>query len=114
VFNHGKMWRDFTFIDDIVDGVLRAIDRPPSSTPPQALYNLGNHRSEKLTDFIALIEKALGKKAKFQLEPLQPGDVASTYADIDASTRELGFEPKTPISIGIPRFIEWYRDYYRE
>jgi UDP-glucuronate 4-epimerase len=114
VFNHGRMWRDFTYIDDIVDGVLRALDRPPASTPPHALYNLGNHKSEKLTDFIALIEDALGKKAELQMEPLQPGDVASTYADIDDTTRDLGFEPKTPISIGIPRFIAWYRDYYRE
>jgi len=113
VFNHGEMWRDFTYIDDIVDGVLRALERPPSSTPPNALYNLGNRRSEKLTDFIALIENALGKKAQLQMEPLQPGDVASTYADIDASRRDLGFEPKTAISIGIPRFIEWYREYYR-
>ena len=112
VFNHGEMWRDFTYIDDIVSGVLRVIDRPAMGTPPHKLYNLGNHRSEKLTDFIAEIEKALSRKAKVQLEPMQMGDVARTYADIEASRRDLGFEPSTPISAGIPRFIAWYRDYY--
>ena len=112
VFNHGEMWRDFTYIDDIVAGVLRVIDRPPSARPPHAVYNLGNHRSEKLTEFIALIEDALGRKAEVKLEPLQPGDVPSTYADIDASRRDFGFDPQTPIAIGIPRFIAWYRAYY--
>ncbi len=113
VFNHGEMWRDFTYIDDIVDGVLRALDRPPTGTPPHAVYNLGNHRSEKLTDFIGAFENATGKKAKLRLEPMQPGDVASTYADIEATQRDLGFEPKTPISVGIPKFIAWYRAYYK-
>ena len=112
VFNRGEMWRDFTFIDDIVNGVVRALDRVPAKTPPHAIYNLGNHKSEKLTDFIAAIEQALQRKAKVQLEPMQPGDVASTYADIEASRRDLGFEPTTPISVGIPRFIAWYKDYY--
>jgi len=113
VFNRGEMWRDFTFIDDIVNGVLRALDRVPAGAPPHAVYNLGNHKSEKLTDFIALIEGALNRKAKIQLEPIQPGDVPATYADIEASRRDLGFEPTTPISVGIPRFIDWYKDYYR-
>ena len=112
VFNHGEMWRDFTYIDDIVAGVLRALDRPATGTPPHALYNLGNNKYEKLTDFIAEIEKALGRKAQFQLEPIQAGDVPSTYADIDASTRDLGFEPTTPISVGIPKFAAWFRSYY--
>ena len=118
VFNHGEMWRDFTYIDDIVNGVLRVVDRPAvddrknGGTPPHRLYNLGNHRSEKLTDFIAEIEKALGRKATIQLEPMQMGDVPRTYADIEASRRDLGFEPTTPISAGIPKFIAWYRDYY--
>jgi UDP-glucuronate 4-epimerase len=98
VFNHGDMHRDFTYIDDIVDGVLRALDRPPSATPPHALYNLGNHRSEKLTDFIAEIEKAMGRTAGKIMEPIQPGDVPATYADIEASTRDLGFVPTTPIA----------------
>jgi UDP-glucuronate 4-epimerase len=110
--NNGEMWRDFTYIDDIVDGVLRALDRPPTGKPPHALYNLGNHRPEKLTDFIAAIETALGAKASVRLEPLQPGDVPTTYADIEASIRDLGFQPTTPISEGIPRFVEWYRRFY--
>lgn len=112
VFNRGEMWRDFTYIDDVVSGVLRALDRPPQGTPPHALYNLGNHRSEKLTDFIAVLEAALGKKAQMRFEPMQPGDVPSTYADIESSRRDLGFEPTTPISEGIPRFIRWYRQHY--
>ncbi len=113
VFNHGEMWRDFTYIDDIVAGVLRALDRPADGAPPHALYNLGNNKSEKLTDFIAEIEKAMGKKAEKIMAPMQPGDVPATYADIEASSRDLGFAPTTPISVGIPKFIAWFRDYYR-
>jgi UDP-glucuronate 4-epimerase len=113
VFNHGEMWRDFTYIDDIVNGVVRALDRPATGTPPHALYNLGNHKAEKLTDFIAEIEKALGKKAQMQMEPMQAGDVPATYADIAASQRDLGFEPATPISVGIPKFVNWFKGYYR-
>ena len=112
VFNHGEMWRDFTYVDDIVAGVLKALDRPATGTPPHALYNLGNNKSEKLTDFIAAIEKALGKKAEKIMLPMQPGDVPATYADIDASQRDLGFAPTTPISAGIPKFIAWFKDYY--
>jgi UDP-glucuronate 4-epimerase len=113
VFNRGEMWRDFTYIDDIVDGVLRALDRLPGGTPPHQVYNLGNHRSEKLTDYIAAIEQALQRKAIIQLEPMQPGDVQSTYADIEASQRDLGFDPKTPIDIGVPKFVDWYKEFYR-
>ena len=112
VFNHGEMWRDFTFIDDIVNGVVRVLDRPASGTPPHALYNLGNNKSEKLLDFIAALERALGRKAEMKLEPIQAGDVPATYADIEASRRDLGFEPSTPISVGIPKFVEWYRRYH--
>jgi UDP-glucuronate 4-epimerase len=112
VFNRGEMWRDFTYIDDIVSGVLRALDRPPQGEPPHALYNLGNHRCEKLTDFIAMLETAIGRKAQVLLEPMQPGDVPATYADIESSRRDLGFEPTTPIAEGIPRFIRWYREHY--
>jgi UDP-glucuronate 4-epimerase len=112
VFNRGEMWRDFTYIDDIVNGVVRVLDHIPSATPPHAIYNLGNNRSEKLTDFIAAIEQALQRKAKVVLAPIQPGDVPRTYADIEASRRDLGFEPSTPISIGIPKFVDWYKDYY--
>ena len=113
VFNHGEMWRDFTFIDDIVAGVLKALDRPATGAPPHALYNLGNHKSEKLTDFIAEIEKALGRKAEMIMAPMQAGDVPATYADIEASIRDLDFHPTTPISVGIPNFIAWFKDYYR-
>jgi UDP-glucuronate 4-epimerase len=112
VFNYGEMWRDFTYIDDIVSGVVRALDRPPAGCPPHALYNLGNHRSEKLTEFIAVLEEALGRKAEIRFEPIQPGDVPSTYADIEASRHALGFEPTIPIREGIPRFVRWYRKHY--
>ncbi|MCE9522101.1 MAG: NAD-dependent epimerase/dehydratase family protein [Alphaproteobacteria bacterium] len=113
VFNHGEMWRDFTYVEDIVSGILAAVAHRPKKTPPHAVYNLGNHKSEKLTDFIGILETALGRKATYNFEPMQPGDVARTYADIDASRRDLGFEPKTPISEGIPKFVAWYKDYYR-
>jgi UDP-glucuronate 4-epimerase len=113
VFNRGEMWRDFTYIDDIVAGVVRALDRPASGSPPHKIYNLGNHKSEKLTDYIAAIEQALQRKAIIQLEPMQPGDVQSTYADIEASRRDLGFEPTTPIGVGVPKFVDWYKEFYR-
>jgi UDP-glucuronate 4-epimerase len=113
VFNNGEMWRDFTYVDDIVAGVLAALDAPPAGKPPHKLYNLGNNKSEKLTDFIAALEGALGKKAQMRFEPMQPGDVEKTYADIEATRRELGFAPTTSISVGVPKFVAWYRAYYR-
>ena len=113
VFNNGEMWRDFTYIDDIVAGVLAAMNTPPQQTPPHKVYNLGNHKSEKLTDFIAALEAALGVKAQKQFEPMQPGDVVSTYADIGETQRDLGYEPATPISAGVPQFAAWYREFYR-
>jgi UDP-glucuronate 4-epimerase len=124
VFNRGDMRRDFTYIDDITVGVLAALDRPPPCPPPHGggglgggaphrLYNLGNNRSEELLDFIATIEAALGRKAIIELAPMQPGDVTDTYADIAASRRELGFAPKTSIREGVPKFIAWYRAFYR-
>ena len=112
VFNYGEMWRDFTFIDDIVQGVVRALDRPAQGTPPVKIYNRGGDKVEKLTDYIGYIEQALQRKAVMQLEPLQPGDVPATSADIAASRQELGFQPTTPISVGIPKFVDWYKDYY--
>ena len=115
VFNHGDMRRDFTFIDDIVAGVTNCLDRPPvaQGTPgSHRIYNLGNHRPESLLDFIATLEAALGRKAEIELLPLQPGDVKETYADIEASQRDLDFAPKTSIADGIPRFVAWYRGYY--
>jgi UDP-glucuronate 4-epimerase len=116
VFNHGDMRRDFTYIDDVVAGVLAALDRPPADDgrePPFRLYNLGNHRSEMLTRFIAVLEAALGRKAEIALEPMQPGDVPATYADISETTRDLGFSPTTTIDEGLPRFVAWYRGYHR-
>jgi UDP-glucuronate 4-epimerase len=113
VFNHGEMWRDFTYIDDIVDGVIKAMDRPAAGSPPHKLYNLGNNKSEKLTDFIAAIERALQRKAIIQFEPMQPGDVEATYADIESSRHDLGFDPATPMSVGIPKFVDWYKGYFR-
>lgn len=115
VFNGGEMWRDFTYVDDIVAGVLAAYDRPPSPDGHgvrHRIYNLGNNRSEKLTDFIGLIERELGRTARITHAPLQPGDVQRTFADIDASRRDLGFDPVTPLSEGIPRFIGWYKAYH--
>lgn len=113
VFNHGDMQRDFTYIDDIVAGVVAALDLPPAADGPRhRLYNLGNHRSEPLMRFIGLIEAALGQKAEIDFQPMQPGDVQATYADIDATQRDLGFQPSTPIDEGIPKFIAWYREYH--
>jgi UDP-glucuronate 4-epimerase len=114
VFNHGDLERDFTFIDDIVDGVLKAMDHLPKATPPHALYNLGNSRPERLPDFIAALESAIGKPAIKVAEDMQLGDVKTTYADITGAQRDLGYSPKTPISVGIPKFVAWYRGYYGE
>jgi UDP-glucuronate 4-epimerase len=111
VFNHGDMKRDFTYIDDIVAGVVAAIDAPPASD--HRIYNLGNNRSEPLMRIIELLEKAIGKKAEIRFEPMQPGDVKETYADIAATQRDLGFKPITPIDVGVPKFVAWYREYHR-
>jgi UDP-glucuronate 4-epimerase len=116
VFGEGEMKRDFTYIDDIVAGIIAALDRPPAdggaNDPPHRVYNLGNHRSEKLLHFIGLLERELGQKARLDLQPMQPGDVRETYADIEVSRRDLGFEPKTSIDQGIPRFVAWYKAYH--
>ncbi len=112
VFNNGEMWRDFTYIDDIVAGVVGALNKPPKGKQPHKVYNLGNNNSEKLTDFIATLEQALGKKARMRFEPMQPGDVERTYADIEDTRRDLGFAPTTPMHVGVPKFVKWYRDYY--
>ncbi|MFQ5953577.1 MAG: NAD-dependent epimerase/dehydratase family protein [Kiloniellales bacterium] len=116
VFNRGEMKRDFTYIDDVVQGVLAAIDRPPTGAdggPPHRLYNLGHHRSEELMRLIGLIEQAVGRKARIEFLPMQPGDVKETYADIESARRDLGFHPRTSIDEGIPRFVEWFRAYHR-
>ena len=108
VYNYGKMKRDFTYIDDIVRGVLASLDRPT----PCSVYNLGNSRTVDLLYFIECIEKELGEKAEKKLLPMQPGDVAETYADISESQRDLGFQPTTKIEEGIEHFVRWYRSFY--
>lgn len=119
VYNHGDMLRDFTFIDDIVNGVVLTLDSPPADdgqekpggfSTPHRLYNIGNNRPEQLTDLIAAIEAACGRKAEVNLLPMQDGDVYQTYADIDDISRDLGFAPTTPMTVGIPAFVAWYRD----
>jgi UDP-glucuronate 4-epimerase len=121
VFNGGDMRRDFTFVDDIVTGVVACLDNPPpddglpkagGSVGPHRLYNIGNHRSEELMHMIDVLERAVGKTAVKQFEPMQPGDVKDTYADISAIARDLGFQPTTTIEDGIPRFVDWFRTYH--
>ena len=120
VFNEGRMRRDFTYIDDIVAGVIAALDRPPAddgvakpggSVAPHAIYNLGNNGAEELGRLIDLIEAACGRPAIRDLQPMQPGDVPATFADITDAARDLGFAPATAIEVGVPRFVDWYRDY---
>jgi UDP-glucuronate 4-epimerase len=122
VFNLGEMRRDFTYVDDIVTGVVACLDNPPpddgmvkagGSVSPHRVYNIGNHRSEELTQMIALIEEACGRTAIKELHPMQPGDVKETYADISAISADLGFMPTTTIATGIPAFVNWYRDYHK-
>lgn len=115
VFNEGRMKRDFTFVEDIAAGVLATLDRPAkpdANGAPHTVYNLGNNRTEDLMRFIGIIEESLGREAVKVMEPLQMGDVPETTADIEASRRDLGYEPKTPIDVGLPRFIAWYKDYH--
>jgi UDP-glucuronate 4-epimerase len=126
VFNNGRHARDFTYIDDIVEGVVRVLDHVPQPDPgwdsakpdpsrssaPYRLYNIGNHRPVELMDFIAAIETATGREAKKNFLPLQPGDVLATYADVADLSRDVGFAPDTPIEEGVRRFVDWYRAYY--
>ena len=115
VFNSGDMKRDFTYIDDIVAGVIAALDTPPPADAagrPHRVYNLGNHRSEDLLRFIAVIERECGREAVKTFKEMQPGDVKETYADIEASRRDLGFEPKVSIDEGLRHFVAWYRSYH--
>jgi UDP-glucuronate 4-epimerase len=128
VFNHGKMQRDFTYIDDIIEGVVRVMGRlpqpnsawqgdnpdPGTSYTPYKLYNIGNNNPVELLEFIEVIENALQRKAKKDFLALQAGDVVATYADVDDLTADVGFKPQTPITSGIQHFIEWYRQYYPE
>lgn len=128
VFNEGKMRRDFTYVDDIVEGVMRVSDRiptgneawsgdspdPGTSRGPYKIYNIGNNQPVELQHFIATLEKALGRTAKKVLLPMQPGDVPATYADVSDLQRDVDFRPDTPIEVGIQRFVDWYRKYYRK
>lgn len=124
VYNYGKMERDFTYIDDIVEGVIRVNDAPPKgqtqmnstdasvSTAPYKIYNIGNNQPVKLMDFIQEIEKQLGKEAEKNLLPIQPGDVPSTFADVKDLIQDLGYQPKTNIQDGVKKFVDWYKSYY--
>lgn len=122
VFNNGDLYRDFTYIDDIVAGVIACLDRPPAddgtakpggATTPHAIYNIGNHRCERLMDVIDVLEEACGRKAVLDMRPMQPGDVYRTFADISAIQRDMGYAPTTSVSEGIPRFVSWYREFTR-
>ena len=127
VFNEGRMRRDFTYIDDIVEGVVRllplipapdpafdaAAPDPASSSAPWRIYNIGNNQTVELNEFIAVLEEALGRTARKELLPMQPGDVEATWADIDALTAAIGFAPVTPLREGIARFVDWYKEYYK-
>jgi UDP-glucuronate 4-epimerase len=127
VFNKGNHRRDFTYIDDIVEGVVRVLDRPARSNPqwssdkpdsgtskaPWAVYNIGNNNPVNLLDFISAIETELGKTAKKEMLDLQPGDVPDTYANVDDLVRDVDYRPSTPVKVGIQRFVEWYRGYFR-
>ncbi|MFA5043208.1 MAG: NAD-dependent epimerase [Kiritimatiellia bacterium] len=127
VFNYGKMQRDFTYIDDIVEGIIRVLDRPPqanagwdqvnadpgTSSAPYRVYNIGNHKPEHLLRLIEILESRLGKQAKKELLPMQAGDMEITCADVADLARDTGFQPDTPIEAGIEKFVDWYREFYR-
>jgi UDP-glucuronate 4-epimerase len=126
VFNHGEMQRDFTYVDDVVEGVVRLLDRPPQPDPewsgdapnpgtsraPFRLYNIGNSQPVPLMKMIATLEKCLGKTAEKRMRPMQPGDVVATYADVDDLARAVGYSPSTPVEVGVRQFVRWYREYY--
>jgi UDP-glucuronate 4-epimerase len=121
VYNFGKMKRDFTYVDDVIEGVVRVMYQPPQSQAPSGeqagkvpykLYNIGNHQPVELLHFIEIIEQLLGKEAQKNFLPMQPGDVPMTYADVDDLMQDVGFKPDTPIEVGLAKFVEWYREYY--
>jgi UDP-glucuronate 4-epimerase len=125
LFNHGNMRRDFTYVDDVVEAVVRLVDRPAAPNPqwsgdrpdpatssaPYRIYNIGNNQPVELLHVVAELEKCLGKKARRELLPMQPGDVPETYADVDDLIRDVGFRPSTPVETGIRNFVDWYRAY---
>lgn len=126
IFNHGRHARDFTYIDDVVEGVVRTMDHiatadpgwsgatpdPATSAAPYRLYNIGNHQPVALLDFVATLERALGREAIKNMLPMQPGDVERTFADVEDLARAVGFAPATPLELGMDRFVDWYRSYY--
>ena len=125
IFNHGRHSRDFTYIDDIVEGVVRALDHVPQPDPdadaaaspgrsnaPYRVYNIGNHQPVELLRYIEVLEECLGRKAERRLLPMQPGDVPDTWADVDALRRDVGYSPSTPVETGVARFVAWYREYH--
>ncbi len=128
VFNHGNHLRDFTYIDDIVEGVIRTLDRvarknpdwsgeapdPGTGAAPYRVYNIGSNNPVKLMDYIQILEKCLGRTAVKNLLPLQPGDVPATYADVSDLVRDMGYQPSTPIEVGVAAFVDWYRAYYQQ
>jgi UDP-glucuronate 4-epimerase len=127
LFNHGKMRRDFTYIDDVTEAVVRLVGHAPKANPdwsgeapdpgssaaPWRVYNIGNNKPVELLEVVRLLEQAVGREAKRELLPMQPGDVPATYADVVDLMREVGFKPATPIAEGVARFIAWFRDYHR-
>jgi UDP-glucuronate 4-epimerase len=122
VYNHGQMKGDFTYVDDVVEGIIRVMKKPPAkksvlaegdeTTAPYKVYNIGNHSPVSLMDFITTIEQAMGKAAQKIMLPMQPGDVPSTYADVEDLMNDVGFKPATPLSVGIQKFVDWYQSYY--
>ncbi|WP_088310979.1 GDP-mannose 4,6-dehydratase [Novosphingobium sp. B 225] len=121
VFNQGEMYRDFTYVDDIVSGVIACLDNPPpddglekagGSLKPHRLYNIGNNKSEHLMKVVGLLEQECGRKAEIDFQPMQPGDVPATYADITAIQNDLGYAPTTSIEVGVPNFVRWYKEYH--
>ncbi len=121
LFNHGDMYRDFTYIDDIVSGIVACLDNPPpddgavkagGSEKPHRLYNIGNHKSEHLMKVVEILEHELGRKAELELLPMQAGDARQSFADIDAIASDLGYAPTTSIDVGVPNFVKWYREFH--
>jgi UDP-glucuronate 4-epimerase len=127
IFNNGDMQRDFTYVDDVIEAIRKLADRIPAPNPdgegmnphsgssraPYRIYNIGNHTPVKLMHFIEVIENSVGRRAKKKFLPMQPGDVPSTYADVDDLARDVGFAPSTPIEVGVKAFVRWYQEFYR-
>nr|HPJ24442.1 NAD-dependent epimerase/dehydratase family protein [Bacillota bacterium] len=115
VFNNGDLYRDFTYIDDIIEGIMNIIPNPPKPDEDgvrHKIYNIGNNHPVKLIDFIHTLEEVIGKKAIIEYKPMQPGDVYTTYADVDDLVRDFNFKPNTSLKDGLTKFVEWYKDYY--